>query len=66
MYDAPETIECLCIFCGHNKAKVNPQRVGAYRRLGTNWQVVCNKCRARGPLVETKELAIRRWRPPHR
>lgn len=60
-----KSISCICVFCGHDKAKANPQRVGSYRRAGTNWQVVCNRCRARGPLCETQDEAIRRWSPPH-
>lgn len=53
---------CGCVFCGHDKAKVYPQRVGTYRRTGTKWQVVCNKCRSRGPLEITSGEAVSMWK----
>lgn len=50
-----------CPFC-RSKAKCNELRRGNYRREGDNYQVVCNKCRARGPLVQDSPVeAIRRW-----
>lgn len=50
-----------CRFCG-GKAKCNGLRRGNYRRTGDNFQVVCNKCRARGPLVQDDpDEAVRRW-----
>lgn len=42
-----------CPWCG-GKAKVNELRRGNYRREGDNYQVVCNKCRARGPLIQNE------------
>lgn len=56
-----EDVTCGCVFCGHSKAKLYPQRVGAYRRTGTKWQVVCNKCRARGPLDDDPKCAVSNW-----
>lgn len=51
-----------CPFCGWTKAKCNEQRRGNYRREGDNYQVVCNKCKARGPLVQdSPEAAINGW-----
>lgn len=50
-----------CRFCG-GKAKCNAIRRGNYRRVGDNYQVVCNKCRARGPLMQNYEhRAIMAW-----
>lgn len=54
-------VNCQCTFCGWGKAKVYPQRKGTYRRTGENWQVVCNKCRGRGPLSATPADAITAW-----
>lgn len=56
-----KAVECECVFCKHPKAKLYPQRIGTYRRTGTNWQVVCNRCRARGPLDTSPEQAVARW-----
>lgn len=51
-----------CPFCGWEKVKVNEIRRGNYRREGDNYQVVCNKCKARGPLVQNDpKLAIEGW-----
>ena len=48
-------------FCG-GKAKLTSVRRGNYRREGDNWQGLCNKCRARGPLVqEDCQLAADKW-----
>lgn len=41
-----------CPFCGWGKVKCNTLRRGAYSRNGDNYQVVCNKCHARGPLAQ--------------
>lgn len=40
-----------CPFCGHERAKVQGKRIGNSVRIGTRFQVVCNKCRARGPII---------------
>lgn len=56
-----EDVACKCVFCGWKKAKLYPQRVGQYRRTGENWQMVCNKCRARGPLKPTPAEARSSW-----
>ncbi|MFC5374021.1 Lar family restriction alleviation protein [Brevundimonas faecalis] len=53
-----------CRFCG-GKAKCNALRRGNYRREGDNHQVVCNKCRARGPLIQDSQAAaIEAWNRP--
>lgn len=50
-----------CPWCGGN-AKCNELRRGNYRREGDNYQVVCNKCRARGPLVQDSQAeAVSAW-----
>ena len=50
-----------CPFCG-GAAKCNELRRGNYKRVGDNYQVVCNKCRSRGPLVQDNPAtAIARW-----
>lgn len=50
-----------CPFCKWNKYIIFPQRVGDYRRKGTKYQVVCNKCRARGPLCDAVKEANEMW-----
>lgn len=40
-----------CPFCG-GKAKVSGKRSGNYRREGTLYYVICNSCKARGPLTK--------------
>lgn len=53
-----------CVWCG-GKAKCNELRRGTYRRTGDNYQVVCNKCRARGPLIQdSRSGAITAWNQP--
>lgn len=54
-------VTCDCVFCGWSKAKLYPQRKGSHRRTGENWQVVCNRCRARGPLSERPDDAVSLW-----
>jgi hypothetical protein len=54
-----------CSYCG-KAGKCNPQRRGARRRIGTSWQVVCNGCRCRGPLVpDDPHAAVRCWNHLH-
>jgi hypothetical protein len=50
-----------CPVCCWPKSQTLPQRVRAYKRTGENHQVVCNKCRGRGPLAPTKEAAEAGW-----
>lgn len=50
-----------CNFCGHDKCKVTGKRKGGYVRTGTNYQVLCNKCFARGPTAPDQKQAITRW-----
>ena len=50
-----------CRYCGH-KAKVHALRRGGYKRTGDNYQVTCNGCRCRGPLVKDSEAkAVEAW-----
>lgn len=51
-----------CPFCGHAKCKTTIKRRGNYRRKGDNYQVLCGRCKGRGPLVQDDEqLAIKKW-----
>ena len=51
-----------CPFCGNKKCKVTGKRRGCYSREGTNYQVLCTRCKARGGLVqEDITFAIRKW-----
>lgn len=43
-----------CPFCGHEKLKITKKRSGNYRRTGDYIQIICNKCKARGPIFEAK------------
>ena len=45
-----------CPFCG-SKAKITTVRRGNYRREGDNHQGLCNRCKARGPLIQDSERA---------
>jgi hypothetical protein len=51
-----------CPFDG-GKAKITGvRRSDHYRRAGTNYQALCNKCRARGPLIQdSPEKAAEAW-----
>lgn len=40
----------LCPFCGYANPKMTKKRSGNYRRTGDTFQVLCGKCKARGPL----------------
>lgn len=40
-----------CPFCGYNKPKITKKRKGNYFRNGDYLQVICNRCKARGPIV---------------
>lgn len=39
-----------CPFCGNTKITINEKRRGKYSRSGNNYQAVCSRCKARGPL----------------
>ena len=55
-----------CLYCG-GKAKITEVRRGNLRREGSNFQGLCNTCKARGPLVQDdKAEAARRWNEPAR
>ena len=50
-----------CPFCG-GKAKLTTVRRGKYTREGDNWQGLCKKCHARGPLVQDDpQVAADKW-----
>lgn len=50
-----------CPFCG-GKSKITCVRRGNYSRKGDNYQGLCNKCKARGPLVQDDpQLAADKW-----
>ena len=50
-----------CPFCG-GKTKITCVRRGNYSRKGDNYQGLCNKCKARGPLVQDDpQLAADKW-----
>ena len=42
-----------CMHCGGN-GKVTGKRAGCNVRIGTYYQVLCNRCKARGPIVLSK------------
>lgn len=39
-----------CPFCGYNSPKITEKRSGNNRRTGDMFQVLCGKCKARGPI----------------
>ena len=41
-----------CPFCKSISCKVSGKRSGNYKREGTLYYVLCNKCKARGPIVK--------------
>ena len=43
-----------CPFCGFPTAKITEKRSGNYRRTGDMYQVLCAKCKARGPICTAK------------
>lgn len=51
-----------CPFCKHTNIHLNELRRGNYRRKGDNYQAVCMKCKARGPLIkDIPEKAADAW-----
>lgn len=50
-----------CPFCNHDKVRIVPRRIGKYSREGTNYQVLCNSCFARGSLKSNKFEARIAW-----
>lgn len=51
-----------CPFCGHEKLKITKKRSGNYRRTGDYIQIICNKCKARGPIFEAKyDVKLHGW-----
>lgn len=43
-----------CPFCGYENPKFTSKRSGNYRRTGDMVQVLCGKCKARGPIITAK------------
>ena len=39
-----------CPFCGYANPKMTKKRSGNYRRTGDMFQILCGKCKARGPI----------------
>lgn len=39
-----------CPFCGYSSPKITEKRSGNYRRTGDMFQIICGKCKARGPI----------------
>lgn len=66
-----------CPFCGHKNPKITTKRLGDSTRTGEYKQVLCSKCKARGPIFasqyegwsrevvrtpeEAESLAIEAW-----
>ncbi len=48
-----------CPFCGHRNPKITKKRSGNYYRKGDYIQILCNKCKARGPIFEAKHDDVR-------
>lgn len=44
-----------CPFCGWDNLKITIKRGGTYRRTSDLVQVLCNKCKARGPVFTAKQ-----------
>lgn len=47
-----DTVQCP--YCGYEKAKLTTRRSGVYSRSGDMFQVLCGRCKARGPIVTYK------------
>lgn len=43
-----------CPFCGYEKPKITKKRSGVYHRTGDCIQIICNKCKARGPIFKAE------------
>jgi Lar family restriction alleviation protein len=43
-----------CPFCGYASPKITEKRSGNYRRTGDMFQILCGKCKARGPIYTAK------------
>ena len=48
-----------CPFCGHEGLKITKKRSGNYRRAGDSIQVICNRCKARGPIFKSKYKEVK-------
>lgn len=47
-----------CPYCGNNSVKVSSKRKGNYKREGTYYYVMCNSCKAKGPIAENEQATI--------
>ena len=45
-----------CPFCGYANPKMTQKRSGGNKRTGTFFQILCSKCKARGPIFTGKYL----------
>lgn len=57
-----------CPFCGYANPKMTEKRSGGYRRTGDMFQILCGKCKARGPIftgkyLESGEFGRRKYTP---
>lgn len=57
-----------CPFCGYASPKMTEKRSGSYRRTGDMFQILCGKCKARGPIftgkyLESGEFGRRKYTP---
>lgn len=43
-----------CPFCAYESPKLTEKRSGNYRRTGDMFQVLCGRCKGRGPIVTAK------------
>lgn len=48
-----------CPFCGHDKPKITKKRSGNYCRTGDSIQIICGKCKARGPIFTAKRDEVK-------
>jgi hypothetical protein len=50
-----------CKFCGYTKPKITTKRSGGNCRTGDLKQVMCGRCKARGPIFGSKYEDIPDW-----
>lgn len=47
-----------CPFCGYENPKITEKRSGVNRRTGDSYQVLCGRCKARGPLFTAHYMRL--------
>lgn len=45
-----------CPFCGYDKVKMTEKRSGNNCRTGDMYQILCGRCKARGPIFTAKYM----------